>query len=289
LLREGQQLQWELLVTDQRVAPLVQRDLLQQQLRADAVSVSRDRVDAQPIAAAATWAGGRARSLGLATERAPSTREVQRVAALMQAEIARISRLVGDLLLLAKAERSELLRAEALDLNTYLQELWEGTVPIARRRFELGEVPAGTLRADPHRLAQALRNLLTDAIEHTEAPDGLVRLSVVASDARASAAAAVKQHRDAGRSVEIRFIVDDDGPGIPADQRERVFGRFQRTDAARDRVSGGAGLGLAIVRAIAVAHGGWVKASSSPAGVARVELVLPGFVSPEEMPPVCAG
>ncbi len=57
----------------------------------------------------------------------------------------------------------------------------------------------------------------------------------------------------------MRFLVEDDGPGIPLEQRERVFHRFHRTDAARDRASGGTGLGLAIVRAIAEAHGGSVR------------------------------
>jgi signal transduction histidine kinase len=61
-----------------------------------------------------------------------------------------------------------------------------------------------------------------------------------------------------------------------------VFDRFHRTDAARDRASGGTGLGLAIVRAIADAHGGTVRASSSPEGGARIELELPGFTAAGE-------
>ncbi len=80
----------------------------------------------------------------------------------------------------------------------------------------------------------------------------------------------------------VRFVVEDDGPGIPADQRERVFHRFHRTDAARDRASGGTGLGLAIVRAIADAHGGSVIAGASPEGGARFELELPGFAPARE-------
>ena len=97
-------------------------------------------------------------------------------------------------------------------------------------------MPAGTLRADPDRLAQALRNLIAQR-------DRAHRAGAAAWCACASRAAA-----PAGGS---RFLVEDDGPGIPADQRERVFDRFHRTDAARDRASGGTGLGLAIVRAIA--------------------------------------
>ena len=71
--------------------------------------------------------------------------------------------------------------------------------------------------------------------------------------------------------------VDDDGPGIPASERERVFDRFHRADPARTRRAGGTGLGLAIVRAIVDAHGGRVWATESPLGGARVVIELPGY------------
>jgi two-component system OmpR family sensor kinase len=196
----------------------------------------------------------------LAAQAEPSGDEVRRVEGLVQAEIARISRLVDDLLLLAKTEQIEFLRVEQIALPIYVGQLWDGMSLLATRRFELGPVPAGTLRADPDRLAQALRNLVGNAIDHTAAQHGLVRLQVQALPGR-----------------QIRFLVEDDGPGIPLDQRERVFHRFHRTDAARDRASGGTGLGLAIVRAIADAHGGTVTAGSSPEGGARFTLELPGF------------
>jgi signal transduction histidine kinase len=196
----------------------------------------------------------------LAAERDPSGEEVRRVAALAQAEIARISRLVDDLLLLAKTDQIEFLRVEWIDLPVYVHELWDGISLLADRRFELAAIPHGTLRADPDRLAQALRNLVGNAIEHTAGEHGLVRMLVQALPGE-----------------RIRFLVEDDGPGIPRDQRERVFHRFHRTDAARDRASGGTGLGLAIVRAIADAHGGTVTAGESPEGGARFELELPGF------------
>ncbi|HYM55725.1 MAG TPA: HAMP domain-containing sensor histidine kinase, partial [Solirubrobacteraceae bacterium] len=196
----------------------------------------------------------------LASQSSPSGEEVRRVQRLVQAEIARISRLVDDLLLLAKTEQTQFLRIEWIDLDAYVRELWDGMSLLASRHFELGSVPQGTLRADPDRLAQALRNLLGNAIDHTAPEHGLVRMRV----------------EEAPRE-RLRFIVEDDGPGIPVDQRERVFHRFHRTDAARDRASGGTGLGLAIVRAITDAHGGTVKAGSSPEGGARIELELPGF------------
>jgi len=198
----------------------------------------------------------------LASQPHPSGEEVRRVERLVRAEIARMSRLVDDLLLLAKAEQTQFLRLEPIDLPVYVKELWDGMSLIADRRFELGPVPAGTLRADPDRLAQALRNLFSNAIAHTAPGDGVVRLGVEREGAD-----------------HLRFVVEDDGPGIPADQREHVFDRFHRTDAARDRASGGTGLGLAIVRAIAEAHAGHVLAGEGPKGGARITLDLPGFTA----------
>ena len=197
----------------------------------------------------------------LAVQENPSGEEVRRVERLVQEEIARISRLVDDLLLLVQSERVDFLREETFDMSPFVEDLWDGLSLTADRRFELGPVPEGFLKADPDRLAQALRNLARNAIAHTAQEQGLVRLEVqrVAPD-------------------RIRFVVSDDGPGISAAERERVFERFHRVDPARSRAEGGAGLGLAIVRAIAEAHGGSVRATEPTTGRgARVELVLPGF------------
>jgi two-component system, OmpR family, sensor kinase len=197
----------------------------------------------------------------LAAQANPDTPEVRRVERLVQAEITRISRLVDDLLVLAQAEQRGFLRVERIDLRSFVVELWDGVSLTAVRRFELGPVPDGSLQADPDRLAQALRNLARNAIEHTSEQTGLVRLEVerVGPD-------------------KVRFSVLDDGPGIPLAERERVFERFHRTDPARDRSAGGAGLGLAIVRAIAESHRGQVRARDPRTGTgAQVELVLPGY------------
>jgi two-component system, OmpR family, sensor kinase len=197
----------------------------------------------------------------LASQTRPSEADVQRVERLVQAEITRISRLVDDLLLLAQAEQMDFLQLDSIDLHSFIAELWDGLSLTAERHFELGPVPDGELQADPDRLAQAIRNLARNAIEHTSERTGLVRLEV--------------QRVGPGR---VRFAVLDDGPGIPAAERERVFERFHRTDPARTRLAGGAGLGLAIVRAIAEAHGGQVRARERPGGSgANVELLLPGF------------
>ena len=187
--------------------------------------------------------------------------EVRRVERLVQAEISRISRLVDDLLVLAAAEQTNFLRPAPIELHRFIAELWDGISLTAERHFELGPVPGGTLRADPDRLAQALRNLARYAIEHTTAEHGLVRMEVarVGPD-------------------QIRFSVIDNGPGIPVSERQRVFERFHRTDPGRARTAGGTGLGLAIVQAIAQAHGGHVSAADpGNAPGARVELQLSGF------------
>jgi signal transduction histidine kinase len=211
----------------------------------------------------------------LAADPDPSPEELQRVEALLQDEISRISRLVDDLLLLARSERSDFLRPRLVDLSTFVPALWGGLTLTARRDFELAEVPSVTLSADPDRLAQALRNLVRNAIEHTADPHGMVALEVVTIG-----------------SARVRFSVIDDGPGIPPSERDRVFERFHRTDASRSRLAGGAGLGLAIVRAIVDAHHGTVRAGAGSRGGARIEVELPGVVSSagsQRVTPVRAG
>jgi two-component system, OmpR family, sensor kinase len=198
----------------------------------------------------------------LAAEEHPTVGEVRRAEQHVQREITRMSRLIDDLLLLAAAEHTDFLRPEPIELGTFVEQLWDGISLTADRHFELGPVPPGTLIADGDRLAQALRNLARNSITQTHENSGLVRLEV-----------------DEPQPGLIRFTVIDDGPGIPIAERERVFERFHRTDPARSRAAGGAGLGLAIVRAIAEAHHGEVRAVDPQPGAAgaRVELLLPGF------------
>ena len=194
----------------------------------------------------------------LARQDSPSPAEVRRVEALALGEIDRMTQLVDDLLLLAHADEARFLVPEPIELESFVAELFELSAATANRRFALDPLPQGVLMADPARLAQALRNVLGNAVAHTR-EGGLIRLSVAAT------------------ATGVRFTIDDDGPGIPANQRQLVFERFHRTDASRARSTGGAGLGLAIVREIVLAHGGAVRACEAPAGGARIELELPGF------------
>ncbi len=197
----------------------------------------------------------------------PSVQDVSRVERLLQAEVQRVDRLVEDLLLLAELEQTDLIQREWIDLRVLLAELRESTMLLGERRFSFDEAPDGALYADPNRLTQALRNLLTNAIKQTTPGDGRVQLRV--------------ERRPGNR---VAFIVEDDGPGIPAEQHEHVFDRFHRIDPARDRASGGAGLGLAIVQAIAKAHDGSVQAGAASIGGARFELELPGLATSRVQP-----
>ncbi|HEY2769397.1 MAG TPA: HAMP domain-containing sensor histidine kinase [Solirubrobacteraceae bacterium] len=198
----------------------------------------------------------------LAAQDEPDPVEVKRVQRLISAEVARTSRLVDDMLLLVRSERGDFLQVQDIDLRAFIEDLWYAVGTTATRHFELENIASGTLTADPDRLAQALRNLIRNAIEHTAEPGGLVRMEV--------------QSRPGGR---VRFTVIDDGPGIPVEHRERVFERFHRTDDGRARVAGGTGLGLPIVRAIAEAHGGSVHIVPSETGGAVLRLELPGLLT----------
>ena len=181
--------------------------------------------------------------------------DVRRVEALVSTEVDRMQRLVDDLLLLARTEEGGRLERKPVEVSRFLREQLESMQPIADRRIALGPVADGVVPADPDALAQAIRNLVRNAVEHT-CSGGSVRLSAEARGAR------------------IEFAVEDDGPGIPAAQRRRVFERFHRV---RPAAGGGSGLGLAIARAIVEAHGGEIWADETAGGGARVAFELPGF------------
>ena len=191
----------------------------------------------------------------LAHEDQPRAEEVRRVEGVVLTEMARVERLVDDLLTLARLDEEMPLRLTPIPLTPFLQRFGEDE---SLGPVKIGEVPSGTLKADPDRLTQVLRNLLANARRHA-GPSGHVAVSAGA----------------AGALLTIR--VDDDGPGIEAEEREQVFGRFHRSQAARDRGSGGSGLGLAIARSIVERHGGRIWAEESPLGGARVAFEIAGF------------
>jgi signal transduction histidine kinase len=177
------------------------------------------------------------------------------VAADVLADTIRMQQLTEQLLLLARIDAGRLLeRPAAVDLDDVVAEV-VATVDGGALDVTVARLDAQQVAGDAILLGQVVRNLVDNAAAHA---DHRVEVAL---------------HRRDGHAV---LTVDDDGPGIPPEQREAVFERFVRLDGARTRQSsGGAGLGLAIVGDIVAAHGGSVAASGSPLGGARFEVVLP--------------
>jgi signal transduction histidine kinase len=192
----------------------------------------------------------------LARDEHPSADRIRRVEAMTMTEMGRVERLLDDLLALARLDEAAGLSRRRVDAASLLRDLSRGS---AGAETTVGELAEGTIEIDPDLIAQVVRNLLSNARRHA-GPAGRVALS-----------ARVEGNR-------LVVSVDDDGPGIPAEQRERVFARFHRSEASRDRASGGSGLGLGIARSIVAAHGGRIWVDDSPLGGARLSFELPGFV-----------
>lgn len=176
-----------------------------------------------------------------------------------------LARLVDDLQDLALAEAGRLsLELAPLDPGALIATALQAVRAAAEEAGVtlIGEAPAlPPVLADRERVAQTLRNLLSNAIRHT--PRG-GRIEVSAARAH--------EH--------IAFVVRDTGCGIPADQLPLVFERFHRVDPARARATGGAGLGLAIVRRLVEAQGGEVSVASREGEGAAFRFTLPAAVRP---------
>ena len=171
-----------------------------------------------------------------------------------------LTRISDQLLLIARADAGELHpEMENIDVVDFIHELALPLQAAAEsRRLEFAvEVPdAGELRADPELTRRAIDNLLDNAFRY--APE----LSKVGLEVRQDGSGWI-------------FEVSDEGPGVPADQRERIFERFARGDSARTRSGGGAGLGLALSSAIATAQGGSLELTDRPGPGATFRLRLP--------------
>ncbi len=191
----------------------------------------------------------------LAQSERPEAAEVRRVEGVVLTEMMRIERLVDDLLALARLDEAVPLQRRVISLRPFLRGIAEAE---PHGEVTVHDIPAGTLNADPDLLTQVVRNLLANARRHA-GPEGQVAVSAEA------------------RGSRLTVRIDDDGPGIPAAERERVFARFHRSDTARDRGSGGSGLGLAIARSIVESHGGRIWAEESPLRGARVAFELDGY------------
>ena len=201
--------------------------------------------------------------LGAADDPATLKRAMTRI----EAEAARMGVLVEDLLLLAQLDQMSQTRRVRVDLHELAEHAADDARVVApEREITLDSDQPVEVMGDPDRLRQLLANLLRNAVIHTP-PASPIELSI-----RAERGGAV---------LEVR----DHGPGLPPEAGDRVFERFWRTEGGRTRGPGGAGLGLAIVRAIVVAHGGQVRAWNADGGgaVFQVELPLAGLAGTEEI------
>lgn len=162
----------------------------------------------------------------------------------MRHEVARLIRMVNDLLFLVRSEAGIELRHEPVELDTLLLEVHRELRPLADGvTLRIGDEDQIVIPGDRDRIKQALLNLGINALQHTS-PGGTVTLGLIRL----------------GDDAVLR--VTDTGSGITDDDLPHIFDRFYRSDQARSRHSGGAGLGLAIVRWIAEAHGGYVTVTS---------------------------
>jgi signal transduction histidine kinase len=236
---------------DARVQELRTADRSRRQLLADVshelmtpLTAMRGYLETLALPAAVKDEATRARYLGIVTE-----------------ETLRLEAIIGDLLDLARLdggagsfEREPVLLARLFD-RTFARH--QGTLEERGVAFVRDIAPgAAAVLGDERRLEQVLQNLVANAVRHT--PRG-GRIAV----------------RATADGDDVVLVVEDSGPGIPAEHLAHVFDRFYRVDSARNAQSGGSGLGLSIVRAVVEQHGGRVSAANGPMGGARFELRLP--------------
>jgi two-component system, OmpR family, sensor kinase len=176
----------------------------------------------------------------------------------IESEGTRMSRLVEDLLLLARSDQGAAPQLEPIDSADLVATAVEGVrAAFPDRRIDV-EIPAvaPVLYGDYDQLLRVLRNLLTNAAVHTD-PHGPIRVRAYRAD------------------TDNVVSVEDAGPGLPPEEAAQVFDRFWRADKARTRARGGTGLGMAIVRSLVEAHGGTVRFDSDVATGSTVTVRLP--------------
>jgi len=175
--------------------------------------------------------------------------------AVVTEQLERMAHLSSTLVALEEIESAQGDGRDRVDLGALVRELHRRWSRSVDRSWIVDVRGTTTAEVDGHRVEMALQAMIENAVKHTE-PGGRIRLSAV------------------GYDELVDLSVDDDGEGIPVDERERVFLRFAKGRDARPGV--GSGLGLALVRAVATSHGGIAWATRSDLGGAALHLQLPG-------------
>jgi two-component system, OmpR family, sensor kinase len=229
-----------------------------------------------------------------------STADLDHLIGRVEAEATRMGLLVEDLLMLARLDQQRPLNIAPVDVLTLAADaVQDARIVSPDRSIDLIVAPgtAFLVDGDEPRLRQVLGNLVNNAITHTPAGTP-VRVKIASgtltspAEPRASGPASAAGdgfEGDAGRGdaasepsvPAVVLDVEDDGPGMPPEQAQRVFERFYRADAARNRASGGTGLGLAIVAGLVNAHGGTVSVRTAPGRGADFQVRLP--LSPDAL------
>ena len=173
------------------------------------------------------------------------------VARIVLAEDARLEHLVGNLLAMARLEEGRLGPRHDVDIDDLVMAQTQRLTGV---HIDLSGVSAGRVWGNPDELTSVIRNLLDNAARYAEST---VSVSV----------------QENGPWVVI--AVSDDGPGIPVEDRTRVFERFARLQEGRSRDQGGTGLGLALSQRVTLAHGGKIHVEEAPSGGARFVVSLP--------------
>lgn len=191
----------------------------------------------------------------------------QRVVQSLQSEVAILSKLVEDIHVLSITEVAPMAyHWEQVDvvelLDTTLASWQERLAARGLQLKRVGVIDKMPVSGDPNRLRQVFQNLLENAVRYVD-QGGLVQVGC----------------QSGNPGVIITF--DDSGPGMPAEDHPRLFDRFYRREASRNRATGGSGLGLAICRGIVDAHGGRISAEASPLGGLRIRIELPPEQSSE--------
>jgi two-component system OmpR family sensor kinase len=205
--------------------------------------------------------------LEIVTDPETSREERAHELALVSDEVARMGRLVDDLLALARLEAGPGRAFQPVELGTLLEEGAARARVLGDRNIEVVAPEQVWASGDPDGLMQAVLNLVVNAVAHTR-EGGLVRMGATVMD---------------GRAV---LSVEDDGPGIRRGDEERVFDRFYRAQGPRGARTGGSGLGLAVTSRIVELHCGTVSAANRREGGAMMTISLPAIDDPDRGTPV---
>lgn len=218
-------------------------------------------------------------NIGVALHRPRQPAEYRAVLTDVEEEVDRLTRLVEDLLLLARTDTGQpLLHREPLDLVGLLQVVAEQVQPMAEAKgiaLDVDLPPSLQIEGDPDKLVRLFLNLLDNAVKYTP-EGGHVALRAAEAGKRGELGGGGEPGE---RGVMVQIV--DDGPGVPPDQLPLIFERFYRADTSRSRTGGGAGLGLALARSIAEAHGGRIEVQSAREKGSTFTVWLP---APDDQP-----